>query len=110
MVGASDVGTGQDFHKLLGTTVEWGKDAVRDADGVCRILHATVSPVPTDTLQHDVWGGQTISRLDLPKTTIGHAFGRTETPVFDDGGKGCAPGVMLNRGQVLLMCRMDIFI
>ena len=103
MVGASDAGPGQDFHKLLGTNVTWGKDAVQDANGVCRLVHPTVSPLPNDSLQHDLWGGQTIGGLDLPKTAIAHAFGRNETPVFDDGGKGCARAVMLKQGQMLLM-------
>ena len=103
MVGASDVGTGEDFHKLLGTTLTWSGNAVRDADGVCAIVHPTVSLIPTDALQHGIWGGQTIADLNLPKTTIARAFGKTETPVFDDGGKGCARAVMLNHNQLLLM-------
>ncbi len=102
MVGASEVGTGDDYHKLLGTTVDWGSDMVSDADGACRIVHATVAPMSNDTLQHDVWGGQTIAGLALPKTLAARAFGRTETPVFDDGGKGCARAVMLDAHQLLL--------
>ncbi len=103
MVGASDAATGGDFHKLLRTRVDWGADAVKDADGTCGISHAAVTNVSTDALQHDIWGGQTIARLILPKTVIARSFGAKETPVFDDGGKGCASAVMLSTRQLLLM-------
>ncbi len=102
MVGASNAGTGDDYHALLGTTVEWRADRVKDADGDCRVAHPTVAPIPNDTLQHDVWGGQTINGLTLSKMIIAHAFGPTKTPVFNDGGKGCARAVLLNQNQLLL--------
>ena len=102
MVGASDVGTKDDFRKLLGTRVEWSADAVEDADGTCRIVHPAVSFLTTDALQHDLWGGQTVAGLDLPKTEIAKTFGTT-TPVFDDGGKGCARAIMLSPNRLLLM-------
>ncbi len=103
MVGAADAGTGDDYRTLLRTKVVWGANQVTDADGTCDIVHASVAPVPTDTLQHDIWGGQTIAGLTLPKTVIAHSFGATRTPVFDDGGKGCARAVMLSTHQLLLM-------
>lgn len=103
MVGAADVGTAEDFHKLPGSTVIWDASRVVDADGTCRIVHASVAPVPTDELQHSIWGGQTIAGLMLPKTVIAKAFGKSATPVFDGGGKDCARAVMLNYNQLLLM-------
>ena len=58
MVGASDVGTKEDFRKLLGTGVEWGPHAVKDADGTCAIVHPTISLLTVDALQHDVWAAR----------------------------------------------------
>ena len=102
MVGASDVGTDADYHKLLHTRVDWQANEVTDADGTCHIVRASVASVPTDTLQHGLWGGQTIAGLRLSKVVIARSFGPVSTPVFDDGGKGCARAVMLSTHQLLL--------
>jgi hypothetical protein len=103
MVGASDIGTIADFHKLLGTTVEWTATTVKDADGTCQLPHAGVSPVKRNELEHDLRGGQTIAGLMLSRTDVARTFGKPETPVFDDGGRDCARAVMLDRDRLLLM-------
>ena len=105
MVGASDVsGSAADYHALLGTKLVWTNTTVTSADGVCQIVRARITPVSNDTLQHSLWGGQTIKGLTLPKNEIATAFGKEETPVYEDGGKGCATGaVLLDRDHLLFM-------
>ncbi len=105
MVGASDAGTAADYRKLLGTKLHWTATDVTDADGVCKIVHATVAPVANDILEHSIWGGQTIAGLALPKSEIAAAFGKRQTPVYDDGGKECAYAVMLRQDRILFMFR-----
>ena len=105
MVGASNVGTNADYRKVLGTRVEWNAAQVKDADGVCEIVHATVAPISNDILEHSIWGGQTIAGLSLPRSETASAFGKSQTPVYDDGGKQCASAVMLKPNRILFVFR-----
>ncbi len=104
MVGAADVHSGADNPTTpLHTVVRWTKTEVEDIDGICKIVRPTLRMVTRDELQHDVWGGQSVGGLILPKAVVAATFKTTETPVFDDGDVRCSQAVMLSSKQMLLM-------
>lgn len=106
VVGGAEVHKATDNDRApLGTIVHWTPTQITDVDGNCKLPNGKVTVVPNDTLEHDVWGNQPIVSLMLSKTLIAKAFGKAQTPMFDDGDKGCAEAVMLNQNQLLLMFR-----
>ena len=102
-VGSSDVLANTNPRTMWGTKVVWTAGKVTDAEGECKFVAPMVKPVPNKMLEHYLWAGQKITGLELSKAQIAAAFGKTATPVFDDGGRHCAPAVLLNPKQMLLI-------
>ena len=105
VVGVSDVVPSTNPRTLLGTKLQWTDAAVTSAEGTCAFDHAAVAPISNEQLQKFLWGGQTIAGLELPKRETNSVFGRKETEVYYDGGKGCVEAVMLSANRVLFMFR-----
>ena len=99
-VGSAAIGTGADYHAALGTVVTITPSMVTDAEGNCAIVNPRVEQMSNDRLQHDVWGGQTIGGLMLPRRQIESVFGATHTPVYEDDND-CLGLVMLDRNHAL---------
>ena len=102
MVGVAEVTNDADYHTLLGTTVEWTATTIIDADGTCALPSPHVVLMTNEFIQDNLWGRELIAGLDLPKALIARAFGRTRTPVFDDGDKGCAGAILLDHDHLLM--------
>ena len=102
MVGVAEVTSDADYHTLLGTTLEWTATTVTDTDGICVLPPPRVVLMTNELIQDFLWGHETIAALDLPKALIARAFGRTQTPVFDDGYKGCAGAILLDHDHLLM--------
>ena len=81
----------------------WTGTEVMDAEGSRKLVHPTMRVVSYPTLQQDVWAGQTIADLSLPKHEIAAVFNGKDIPIFDDGGTDCPVAVMLNHREILKM-------
>ena len=103
VAGGTDVGGSADPNLLIGSTVTWTEALITDADGTCTLSHPSITVIANTTLEQD-WGGQTIMGLSLPPAGIHRAFGKTRTPVFAGGSRGCAQdSVLLDHDHMLFM-------
>ncbi len=103
IVGASDVVTAANPRTLLGTRLRLTSTTATSLEDTCHFASGAVQTISNDRLQNFVWGGQKLSGLDLPKRDLAAAFGRTETQVFYDGGKGCIEAVMLDQNHIVFL-------
>jgi hypothetical protein len=101
VVGANDVVSSVNPHKPLGTKVRLTDTTATTVDGTCKFGSAAVQTISNDRLEKFLWGGQRIAGLDLPRRQIESAFGRAQSQVYYDGGKGCLEAVMLDRDHIV---------
>ena len=87
----------------LGTTLSLTSTTATSKEGTCDLTSAAVQTISNERLESFLWGGQKISGLELPARDRTAAFGRSETQVYYDSGKGCVEAVMVNRSRILFL-------